>query len=399
MTDSQKLGDDRLLDFLRGLVAIESTPGREEPIVHRIAEEMTNLGYEDAGVDAAGNAVGRFGSGSPVVLTDCHIDTIPMHSQGQWRHDPFAADVDGGRLYGLGVCDMKASAAAVIYGVARLFNNGRPQRGTVYVVSSIAEEMMEGAALADTFDRCRPDLALIGEPTDLRLAFGQRGRAKIEVDVTGAASHAGHPEVGINAVELMAEFLSSVAGIEHPVHPVLGPRTATCIDIHSEPYPSVSMVPPFCRARFDCRFGPDETKETVMAMLAEKASVWKGHRPVGSDVHMFVAAFETFNGRRYAVPEYAPAWLTDPESDAVTACVHALREAGLPSGTSTYGFCTNGSLTAGLRGVTTVGYGVGREEVAHTVDEFVEIDKLNKGMEGYAAVVGALLKVGVGARA
>ena len=388
----QELSDHRLLAFLRDLVSIDSTPGREERVVHRIAEEMKGLGYQDAHVDEAGNAVGHFGQGSPVILSDCHVDTIPDHGKGLWRHEPFAAEVDGDRLYGLGVSDMKASAAAVIYGVARLFASSRAPHGTVHVVSSIAEEMMEGAALAETFDRCKPDVALIGEPTDLRLAVGQRGRAKIEVDVVGSASHAGHPEVGVNAAELMARFVTSVAAIKHPTHPILGPRTATCIDIHSEPYPSVSQVPATCRARFDCRFGPDETKETLMAMLAEHKSAWSGagRQPV-LKVHMYVAEFKTFNGRRYSVPEYAPAWLTSPDSDVVQACLAGLREAGLPAETSTYGFCTNGSLTAGLRGVTTIGYGIGREEVAHTVDEYIEIDKLHKGTAGYTAVVASLL--------
>jgi putative selenium metabolism hydrolase len=388
----RELADDRVVAFVRDLVSIDSTPGREERVVNRIADEMTSLGYQGVQVDEAGNAIGHFGQGSPVILTDCHVDTIPNHGKGLWRHEPFGAEVDGDRLYGLGVSDMKASAAAVIYGVARLFESGHMPPGTVHVVSSIAEEMMEGAALAYTFDRCKPDVALIGEPTDLRLAFGQRGRAKIEVDVTGAASHAGHPEVGVNAVELMAQFVTSVAAIDHPTHPILGPRTATCIDIHSEPYPSVSMVPATCRARFDCRFGPDETKETLMAMLAEHKSVWRGaRRQPELDVHMYVAEFETFNGTRYSVPEYAPAWLTSPESDVVQACLAGLREAGLPAETSTYGFCTNGSLTAGLRGVTTVGYGIGREEVAHTVDEYIEIDKLCKGTAGYTAIVASLL--------
>ena len=394
-----ELGDERLLSFLRELVAIDSTPGREERVVHRIVDEMKSLGYQEAHVDEAGNAVGRLGEGSPVVLTDCHIDTIPAHSEGQWTHDPFGAEVANGRLYGLGVCDMKASAASVIYGTARLFASERAPRGTVYVVSSIAEEMMEGAALAHTFDRCKPDIALIGEPTDLRLAFGQRGRAKIEVDVRGVASHAGHPEVGVNAVELMAEFVTSVAAMKHPTHPMLGPRTATCIDIHSEPYPSVSMVPPLCRARFDCRFGPDDTRETLIAMLGEHRSVWSGaRRQPQLDVHMYVADFETFNGRHYSVPEYAPAWLTNPDSEIVQSCVAGLRDAGLNAEKSTYGFCTNGSLTAGLRGVTTVGYGIGREEVAHTVDEFVELDKLYAGTLGYQQVVGSLLAAGVPSR-
>ena len=129
-----------------------------------------------------------------------------------------------------------------------------------------------------------------------------------------------------------------------------------------------------------------------MAMLAEHRSAWSAaRRQPKLDVHMYVAEFEVFTGKTYSVPEYAPAWLTPLDSDVVQACLTGLRAAGLPAETSTYGFCTNGSLTAGLRGVTTVGYGIAREEVAHIVDEYIEIDKLYKGTEGYAVVVAALL--------
>jgi putative selenium metabolism hydrolase len=387
--------DEPLLEFLRDIVRIESTPGREERVVQRIVEEMRRLGYADAQVDDAGNAVGRLGQGSPRVLIDCHVDTIPMHSTGRWRHDPLGAELDAGRLYGLGVCDMKASAAAAIYGVARMFA-ANPPDGAVFVVSSIAEEMMEGAALASTFDRCSPDVAIIGEPSDLRLCIGQRGRAKLEVDVVGEASHAGHPEVGINAAECMAEFVQAVEGLEHPIHPVLGRRSVTCIDIHSEPYPSVSMVPATCRARFDCRFGPDDTEQSLVALVSKESSVWaRRSRPPRLDCHVYVAEFETFNGRRYQVPEYAPAWLISPNSELVTAALSGLRSAGLPAELSTYGFCTNGSLTAGLRGVPTLGYGVGREAEAHTVDEHIDVENLFRAANGYGAIVGAILRAPV----
>src|SRR6476661_5476762 len=165
------------LTFLQEIVRLESTPGREEAVVGRIVEEMRRLGYEDAHVDEAGNAVGRVGHGSPVLLIDSHIDTIPMHSRGRWTRDPLAATIADGRIWGLGTCDMKGSAAASIYGVAQLAAS-ETLTGTIYVVCSIAEEMMEGAALRTTVEACAPDVVVIGEPTDLRVCNGQRGRAK-----------------------------------------------------------------------------------------------------------------------------------------------------------------------------------------------------------------------------
>lgn len=382
-----------LLEFLRDLVRTESTPGREEAVVRRIVREMRDLGYDEAWVDEAGNAVGRLGQGRPVVLIDCHVDTIPLHSLEQWRYDPLGAQVDKGRLYGLGSCDMKGSVATMVHAVAALAMRQERPRGTVFVVGSIAEEMMEGAALASTFDACAPDYAIIGEPTDLALAIGQRGRAKLEVVVTGRACHAGHPAVGINAVERMAEFIGAVARLPHPTHPLLGTRSITCIDVHSEPYPSVSMVPGSCIARFDCRFGPDDTADSLVALLCDQQHVWDSlDHPPELDVHIYDAAFETYTGHHYRLPEFAAAWEISAASPLARACLAGLEHAGLAPCASTYRFCTNGSLTAGLRGVPTVGFGVGREADAHTVDESISVEDLFHCADGYAAMVAQVLR-------
>lgn len=387
--------DARLLQFLQSLVRTKSTPGREAAIVEHMVAEMSDLGYDEAYSDDAGNAVGRIGLGPPVVLIDCHIDTVPLHSLEQWTHDPLGGEIVDGRLFGLGSSDMKASAAAAIHGAARLLPIRNRLKGTVYVVSSIAEEMMEGAALAATFDACDPDMVIIGEPSDLKLCVGQRGRAKIEVDVTGDACHAGHASAGINAAERMAEIIVAVAALSHSTHPVLGARSITCIDVHSEPYPSISMVPGFCRARFDCRFGPDETRESLVALLAEQSHIWDAlPRPPKLDSHLYTAEFDTYTGRHYEASEFAASWYTPADSSLVQDCLRGLREGGLRHETATYGFCTNGSLTAGDRGVPTVGYGVGREEEAHTVDESISIENLFLGMRGYASMVAALLAAG-----
>jgi len=385
------LDDHRLLAFLQDIVRIDSTTEHEDAAVARIADEMTRLGFDESVVDGAGNAVGRIGSGSPVLLIDCHVDTIPVHSEKAWKHPPFAAELDGDRLYGLGVCDMKASAAAAVYGVARLKHQGALTRGTVYVVSSICEEMMEGAALAPTVERCAPDLVIIGEPSDLKLCVGQRGRAKMEVVVSGRSSHAGHPEVGLNAAELMAEYIGAAAALRHPRDEKLGPRILTCIDVHSEPYPSVSQVPNTCVARFDCRFGRGETQDSLLEMLRSLGSVWdrRSEKP-GLDCHPYLTEFVA-HGVKFAEPEFAAAWYTEPGSEIVTRSLAGLRDAGIEPVMSTYGFCTNGSLTAGIKGIPTVGFGIGKEEVAHTVDEWVSVENFYRGTRGYTALAQHLL--------
>lgn len=378
------------LEFLRDLVRLRSTPGREEQVVRRVVAEMASLGYDEAYVDAAGNAVGRVGRGGPSLLIDSHVDTIPMHGDGRWTHDPLGGEVSDGRVWGLGTCDMKGSAAASVHGVGQLAAAGE-LGGTVHVVCSIAEEMMEGAALRSTVEACAPDVVIIGEPTDLRVCNGQRGRAKLEADVTGRGSHAGHPSVGINAAERAAELISAVARLPQPTHPQLGTRSITCIDVHSEPYPSVSMVPDRCRVRFDARFGPEDTADSLVEVISQQRRVWETlPEPPGLDVHVFLTEFETYIGRRYAVPEFAPAWYTDPGSSLVRTALDAVARAGIEPTLATYGFCTNGSLTAGALGIPTIGFGVGREEDAHTVDESIAVASLERAVAGFRALAGAL---------
>jgi putative selenium metabolism hydrolase len=385
--------DAALVTFLQEIVRIDSTPGHEGAITERIVDEMKHLGFDEAGVDVAGNAVGRIGSRKPVVLVDSHVDTIPLHEVDRWKHAPLAAEIADGRMYGLGTCDMKASAAASVYAAARLKREGSP-RGTLFISCSIAEEMMEGAALAATVDRCEPDVAVIGEPTDLRLAVGQRGRAKLEVIVTGRPAHAGHPEVGINAAERMAEYIGAAARLEHPRDPELGPRILTCIDVHSNPYPSVSQVPASCTARFDCRFGRGESERSLVAMMSRLGAIWTGiAEPPGLDCHLYLAEFAA-GGRQFQIPEFAAAWYTTPSSPIVAAALAGLEQAGIEPRTSTYGFCTNGSLTA-VRGIPTIGFGIAREEEAHTTDEWVNLESLYRGTRGYAAIAERLLALDV----
>ena len=164
--------------------------------------------------------------------------------------------VRAGRLYGLGICDQKGSIAAAAYGLAAAAAGGGLGHGRVALVASVNEEDIEGAALATAVDAFEPTWAVTTEPSDTRLCVVQRGRAKVSVSVTGRACHAGHAGQGINAADALAALIMAVRDLDHPVHPRLGRRDLTCIDMASWPYPSVSTVPGHAVARFDCRFVP-----------------------------------------------------------------------------------------------------------------------------------------------
>jgi putative selenium metabolism hydrolase len=371
-----------------------SVSGDEERAVRLVARAMEEAGFDDVRIDAAGNAIGVAGDGDgPRVLIDGHIDSIPLHSVEAWSVDPFGGEVRDGRLYGLGICDQKASIAAALHGVASARAAGAIH-GRVAVVASVCEEAMEGQGVAPAVEWFEPDVAITSEPNDTRLCIGQRGRAKVEVVVDGRACHAGHPREGVNAATALAAVVMAAANLTHPAHPDLGRRDLTCIDVASWPFPSVSTVPARAQARFDCRFLPGETRESVLALLrgcAEEALGGWHERPTVS-VGVVHAAFTSWTGAAFAADEFCPAWWTDATSPTVVAAQAALASAGLDTTPTHYSFCTNGSFTAGVRAIPTIGFGVGLEHVAHQVDEFVTLASLAAGERGYAALADHLTR-------
>lgn len=373
--------------YLGRLIATDSTPGNEGRIARLACREMADLGFHSVHLDAAGNAVGMLGSGFPTVLVDCHLDTVPLHSVAAWDHDPFAAEVGGGRIYGLGAADMKGSVAAATYGLSRLRN--RPAgTGTVVLVCSIAEETMEGAALRGTVERTAPEVVVIGEPSGLAVRRGQRGRGKLALSVTGRGAHVANPAEGINAVEAMAAVLSELVAVQRTQSP---PGIAfSCLEIESEPRPSVSMIPHLCRAKVDCRFAAEYD---AVAILAQLDAVVGAALPEEAELRREwnVARFETYTGMRFAIPELVPGWDLPADHPAVQAALDGVSRVGIEPRLGTYGFCTNGGMTARELGIPTIGFGVGREREAHTVDEWVSLAELELGVHGYAAIAEALL--------
>jgi putative selenium metabolism hydrolase len=389
--DVAPIDDAAVVDLAQALASTPSVSGNEGDAIRTVVGAMEELGFE-VEVDGAGNAIGELGSGDgPRLLIDGHIDTIPLHSAERWTVDPFAGTIRDDRLYGLGICDQKGSIAAATYGVAAAFHAGRLY-GRVAVVASVCEEEMEGQALAGAVVRFAPDVVITSEPNDTRLCIGQRGRAKAFVRVTGRACHAGHAALGLNAAEALAALIDDARRIDHPTDAHLGRRDVTCIDIASQPYPSVSTVPGKAEARFDCRFLPGETPESIVALLAgcaERAWADWSEKPA-LEVGLVEATFKTWTGSRFTAPEFAAAWWTDASSDVVVRAQAALTEAGLDPTPTHYSFCTNGSMTAGLLGIPTVGFGVGVESMAHQVDEHVTIASLLGGARGYAALAAHL---------
>jgi acetylornithine deacetylase/succinyl-diaminopimelate desuccinylase-like protein len=216
------------------------------------------------------------------------------------------------------------------------------------------------------------------------VAVGQRGRAELIVEVFGQPTHSSRPELGVNAVEAMADVLRAARAIDLPTHPQLGPAILVPTDIASRPFPALSVVADHCIVTFDRRTLPGEREADALEPLRAAAEAAVAPHGATVSVTIGIDRFDSYSGAPIEAPNFAPAWFIDPaQAPAATAL------AALGAESTQWAFCTNGSGTAAL-GIATIGFGPGDETLAHRVDEYIPLDELHAGAQDYATLAAAL---------
>jgi putative selenium metabolism hydrolase len=376
---------DDVIELTRQLVAARSDAETGEQAAIEVARAaMEELGFQNVTIDPIGNLTGSMpgSGGTGCVVFDGHIDTVGVGDANSWASDPYVMEQRGTRLYGRGVSDMKGSIAAMIYGIARLKDD--PVACDVVVSVSIAEELVEGYALGHVLDRYQPKAVVIGESTSLALARAQRGRAEVLVETFGVPAHSSTPHLGRNAIKPMATLVNLLSNLPMPADDLLGPAILEVTDIISHPYPALSVIPEHCMATFDRRMLVGETDEDVLAEVQAILDAYIQDDPsLDARATIAVDRFVSYTGYQVEAPNCAPAWRMADNAPVVQAGISALTQAGLLSILSHYGFCTNGSESAGRRNIPTIGFGPGDEAEAHRIDESIEVAHLLAAVTGY----------------
>ncbi len=350
-----------------------------------IASAMRDIGYDEVEIDPLGNLIGTVrgaGDAAPI-LFDGHVDVVDPGDLDAWPSPPFEPTIDGGSLVGRGAVDMKGPVAAMVHGVAAA--RGK-LAGDVVVSCSVMEETQEGAALGPVLDRLAPRGVVIAEPSDLGLLIGQRGRAELHVEIAGRQAHSAFPAASINPIAILQRFLVRLEASDAPVDPLLGAGISVPTDVVSEPRPANSVTPYVVRLTLDRRLLEGESVASVLAPL--QAMLDESCRECGDTTgRVFVAPgrFVTWSGAALDVDKFAPGWKMPPDAPLVERAAAALGE---PAGA--YAVCTNGSASAGLRGIPTIGFGPGDPTQSHQVGERIPIAQLEEAVDSYAALAIAI---------
>lgn len=177
MTDQLPITNDQSPETLVGLVSQYSPSGQERGAVEWLVARMKSLGYDNAFIDEAGNAVGVVGQGTKQVVLLGHIDTVPGEIKVEQVSDS---------LYGRGSVDAKGPLASFVDAVAKV---GAKDGWQFIVIGAVEEERdSDGARFVAT--QYKPDFAIIGEPNQWdRVSLGYKGGAWAHVTVKRGQVH------------------------------------------------------------------------------------------------------------------------------------------------------------------------------------------------------------------
>ncbi|HXA95783.1 MAG TPA: M20 family metallopeptidase [Candidatus Dormibacteraeota bacterium] len=308
--------------FLQALVRLDTVnpPGHESLAADLIQARLVPLGFEIERLGAESGrdcllATLRGTGGGPTLIFNGHTDVQPVGPG--WTHDPFGAEIDGDRLYGNGVHDMKAGVAAFVLAGEALARQPR-LRGTV-VLQAVPDEVsggVKGTGYLFAQKKLVGDYAVVCEPTGLDVFVAHRGMMWFTLSVHGEPAHSGRPWLGVNAI---AKVSAVIQELTRTLGPVYAKRTHAML-----PSPSINLgrieggakenlVAARCRLTFDRRTVPGEEFDSVEAEIRD---VIEGVRARDSEPWTFELT------RTLAVP----ALEIDPASAIVRECRRAFRD-------------------------------------------------------------------------
>jgi acetylornithine deacetylase len=296
-----------------------------------------------------------------------HTDVVPVDGQ-DWSSDPFRADIRDGRLYGRGAADMKGFLGAAL-ALAEDIAKAGVKRPIHFALSYDEEVGCAGVSgLIDDLKRAgiRPALAIVGEPTLMKVVGAHKGGTGVRTTCRGREAHSSAPNKGASAVMMAGEFIAALGALGEELKQASDPR----------------FDPPYSTLQANVVAGG-----TAINILARECSiVWECRTLPGRDGAEVVRRADRFAQDRI-VPKYAaaapgaaiesavtssyPGLALDPDSPAV-AMARALTGA---NDVETVSYGTEAGLFQ-QAGIPAVICGPGSIEQAHKPDEFVELSQI-----------------------
>jgi acetylornithine deacetylase len=214
----------------------------------------------------------KLGSGEGGLLLSGHSDTVPF-DQDRWQMDPFKVRQADERLYGLGSCDMKGFFAFILEALKDVPLN--KLKKPLYILATADEETsMAGARFFVQQQLIKPDMAIIGEPTELKPIYKHKGHMGHSLNITGQAGHSSDPAKGVNAIEIMYQAIGKLLALKQHLSESYRDDDFSVPEVtmnlgHIHGGDGENRICGHCQLNFDLRAIPSLSDEEAIAMIDE----------------------------------------------------------------------------------------------------------------------------------
>lgn len=306
------------------------------------------------------NVLARLGPrDAPALMLNGHLDVVGVEGM---IHQPFAAEVRDGRIYGRGSADMKGGLAAMsAAAVAGVTSRAKRQ----ILIAAVVDEEYESLGLrALLASGVRADAAIITEPTRLAICPAHRGFAWFDVSLRGRAAHGSRYDLGVDAITHAGLLLAELDQLERtrdsgPRHRLLGRGSLHASKIRGGV--GMSTYPEECELAIERRTLPGESAEQAMLEITDACDRVKVRRP-DFDARVTLSTAQ--------LPSDVP-----PDAPIVKRLRGALERENVPVRIEGLSAWTDAALL-NEAGIPAICFGPGDIALAHAAEEFVPVEEI-----------------------
>lgn len=304
----------------------------------------------------------HFDASKPSIILNSHHDTVKPNPK--YTRNPYAADIEDGKLYGLGSNDAGGCLVSLINTFIAYYDSNLTYN---FILIASAEEEISGAGGVELVFNSEEfkarytghpdDFAIVGEPTLMQMAVAERGLMVIDATCHGVAGHAAREEGDSALIKACKDIIAISHHSLSKVSDLLGPvkMSPTVIQTENKAH---NVVPATCDYVIDCRINELYTFEEVLSSLRSLCNA-------------------TLKPRSMRL------------KSSMIPLDHPIVKAGLSLGKTYYGSPTTSDKA--LIPIKALKCGPGDSARSHTADEFIHLHEIREGIEGYISMIAQLV--------
>lgn len=307
------------------------------------------------------------------IMLSGHTDVVPA-SSNNWSSNPFNLTEINNKLFGRGTADMKSFIALVLSRIPQIINSKLSK--SIHLAFSYDEELgcVGVHRLIDLLKNTtfKPTLCIVGEPTNMEVVIGHKGKCGHEVEVKGLACHSGQAPLGVNAINYASKlinFISNIANNKSKTGPFDYDYEIPYTTLHTGVISGgtvVNIVPDICNFEFEIRYLKEDKPKELINQIKEYTKEY-----LIPEMHKISEK----TGINFREKVSYPGLLIDSNSDFVKFIKELLNEEKHKKVI----FGTEGGLFQEKLNIPTVVCGPGNISQAHKADEYISIEQIKKG--------------------